>query len=65
MVESASVKPSPLTKAAVSSRANRIPRKTPAAELVLDEDVENITPLDMEVDLLRKQSIQEKQKVSL
>lgn len=59
------MKPSPLTKAAVSSRANCIPRKTPAAELVLDEDVENITPLDMEVDLLRKQSIQEKQKVSL
>lgn len=65
VVESVSAKPSPLTKAAVASRTNRIPRKAPAADVFSDEDVENITPLNMEVDLLRKQSIQDKQKVSL
>lgn len=52
-----------MTKAAVASRTNRIPRKQPLADPFIGENDENITPLNMEVDLLRKQSIQDKQKV--
>lgn len=63
-IDSVAVKPSPLTKAAVASRTNRIPRKPPATDVFSDGNEENITPLDMEVDLLRKQSLQDKQKVS-
>lgn len=33
------------------------------SESPVDDEQENVTPLDMEVDLLRKQSIQDKQKV--